>query len=148
MGGSSLAADVLLHAVDLLGGHVELVVARILQQQILALDSLGAQLVNAAVEADAVADVNDVVAFLEVEHAGDRDALVRGLARAVHSLLAEDLRVGEHHQPGSVQLVAGPQGRVGDVDARVDTSRPLPDERPRCRTPRVSPASACPARMR
>ena len=59
------------HRVDLVAGHVELVVALVLEQQVVALDAADGALDHALVAADAVLVVHDVVAGLEVvEEAG------------------------------------------------------------------------------
>ena len=64
--GRRLAAGVVAHRVDLVGRHVELVVAAVLEQQVVALDAADGPLDHAAVAGDAVLVVHDVVARLEV----------------------------------------------------------------------------------
>ena len=61
-----VAAGVVAHRVDLVGRHVELVVAAVLEQQVVALDAADGPLDHAAVAGDAVLVVHDVVAGLEV----------------------------------------------------------------------------------
>ena len=61
-----LAAGVVAHRVDLVGRDVELVVALVLEQQVVALDAADGPLDHAAVAADAVLVVHDVVAGLQV----------------------------------------------------------------------------------
>ena len=74
-----LAADVLAQRVDLVGRHVELVVALVLEQQVVALDAADRALDHAVVAADAVLVVDDVVAGLEVlEERRRRRAAGRG----------------------------------------------------------------------
>ena len=69
------------HGVDLVGRDVELVVAAVLEQQVVALDAADGPLDHAAVAGDAVLVVHDVVAGLEVveEALGRRGS--RGRAR-------------------------------------------------------------------
>ena len=64
--GGRLAAGVVPHRVDLVGRHVELVVALVLEQQVVALHAADGALHHAAVAGDAVLVVHDVVAGLEV----------------------------------------------------------------------------------
>ena len=61
-----LAADVLAQHVDLVGRDVQLVVALVGDEQVVALDAADRPLDHALVAADAVLDVDDVVAGLEV----------------------------------------------------------------------------------
>ena len=79
-----VAARVVAHGVDLVGRHVELVVALVLEEQVVALDAADGPLHHAAVARHAVLVVHDVVAGLQVvEEAlgvatrspGGRDAL-------------------------------------------------------------------------
>ena len=72
-----LRADELLHAVELIGGHVELVVAQIPDQQIIARHALGLQLHHTVVNADAVHLVHHVVARFQIGER--RDVLARGV---------------------------------------------------------------------
>ena len=73
-----LAAGVVPHRVDLVGRHVELVVAAVLEQQVVALDAADGALDHAAVAGHAVLVVHDVVAGLEVVEEALRVALRRG----------------------------------------------------------------------
>ena len=61
-----VAAGVVAHGVDLVGRHVELVVALVLEQQVVALHAADGALHHAAVAGHAVLVVHDVVAGLEV----------------------------------------------------------------------------------
>ena len=61
-----LAADVLAQHVDLVGGHVQPVVALVRDEEVVALDAADRALDHALVAADAVLDVDDVHAGLEV----------------------------------------------------------------------------------
>ena len=96
--GGALRADVLLDAVELVGGHVELVAALILDEQIVAVGALAAQAHGALIYADAVRLVHDVVADLQVGER--RDLLARLLLARARALLrhAEDVPVGDDHQ--------------------------------------------------
>src|SRR5690606_7212127 len=87
---------------DLVGGDVELVVAPVLEQQVVALDPADGPLHHAAVPGDAVLVVHDVVARLEVvEEAGGVGAATAGhavgAAPSGEVALAEEgeLQVGE-----------------------------------------------------
>ena len=98
LGGSVFGADELGDAVELVGGHVELVVARILNEQIVALGPVVLQLHHAPEQADAVQIMHHVVAGLEVGEGGD--ALARGLLLA-GALVggAVDIGVADDAQP-------------------------------------------------
>ena len=77
-----LAAGVVADGVDLVGRDVELVVALVLEQQVVALDAADGPLDHAGVAGDAVLVVHDVVAGLEVvEEALARRAGGRRAAR-------------------------------------------------------------------
>ena len=60
------ATGVVPHRVDLVGRHVEPVVALVLEQEVVALHAADGALHHAAVSGDAVLVVDDVVASLEV----------------------------------------------------------------------------------
>ena len=79
-GDGVFGADELGDAVELVGGHVELVVARILNEQIVALGPVVFQLHHAPEQTHAVQVVHHIVAGLEVGEGGD--ALARGLLLA------------------------------------------------------------------
>src|SRR5690606_32265997 len=64
--GGAVAAGVVADGVDLVGGDVELVVALVLEQQVVALGAADRPLDHAAVAGDAVLVVDDVVADLQV----------------------------------------------------------------------------------
>ena len=76
-----LAADVLAQRVDLVGRHVQLVVALVGEQQVVALDAADRPLDHPLVAPDAVMEVDDVHARMEVLE--DADAVARGAAAAV-----------------------------------------------------------------
>ena len=67
-------ADVLLHQADFRGGHVELGLALKFQFQVLLDLPVLFQQLHAAVAGDAVAEVYDEVAFVEIQEAVDRPA--------------------------------------------------------------------------
>ncbi len=92
-----LAAGVVAHRVDLVGGHVEPVVAAVLEQEVVALDPADGPLHHAAVAGDAVLVVHDVVARLEVvEEAGRLPP--PGPGPAMGPAPAGDVGLGEHGQ--------------------------------------------------
>ena len=79
-GRRAVSADELLHAVHLIGGHVQLVVPLILDIQIIAPEALALQPHRAAIHAHAVRFMHDVIAHRKL---GKRlDAFPRGLSRA------------------------------------------------------------------
>ena len=92
-----LAADVVADGVDLVGRDVELVAALVLEQQVVALDPADGPLDHAAVAADAVVVVDDVVAGLEVLEDARRlpPAGPRG---AVGPAAAGEVGLGQHRQ--------------------------------------------------
>ena len=94
-----VAARVVADGVDLVGGHVELVAAAVLQQQVVALGAAKGALHHAAVAGDTVLVVHDVIADLEVfeEPLGVRAPGPRppmGAAAAGHVVLGQH---GELH---------------------------------------------------
>ncbi len=112
-----LAADVVAHGVDLVRRHVELVAALVLEQQVVAVDAADRALHHAAVAADAVVVVDDVVARAEVlEDAGGLAAA--GPGRAVGAPAAGEVGLGEHGELDVGQHDAGVQRRHDDVAAR------------------------------
>ena len=66
LGRRVLRADVLLHAVELIGGHIQPVAALIADEQIVVVNAVGLYTLCAHVLADAVVFVNDEIAGLEV----------------------------------------------------------------------------------
>ena len=92
-----LAAGVVADGVDLVGRDVELVVAPVLEQQVVALDAADGPLHHAGVAGDAVVVVHDVVAGLEVVEEAGRVALARA-GLAVGAAPAGEVGLGEHRQ--------------------------------------------------
>ena len=92
-----VAAGVVAHGVDLVGRHVELVVALVLEQQVVALDAADGPLDHAAVAGDAVLVVHDVVARLEVVEEALRVA-TRAAGGAVGAAATGEVVLGEHRQ--------------------------------------------------
>src|SRR5690606_10526413 len=61
-----LAADILLQQIDLVGGYVQLVVARVLHDEVVFVHPADVQSLDTFVKTDAVVDVDYVVAGLQV----------------------------------------------------------------------------------
>ena len=101
-----LAADVVADGVDLVGRDVELVAALVLEQQVVALDAADRPLDHAAVAADPVVVVDDVVAGLQVLEDARRLAAARP-GGAVGAAAAGQVGLGQHGQPR-----LGEDGRV------------------------------------
>ena len=135
----AVGADVLLHQVDAVDRQVEPVAAGVLEVEVVALGAGHLQVPQAAVDADAVIDVHDVVVRLELaealEQLRDRDA-----ARAPRAgALAEDVGLGDDDQP----LVGQPEAlaELADEHARARRARgasALGDGSPRRRRPSTS----------
>ena len=90
-------ADVALHPLQLVDGHVELVGALVLDQQIIPVRALTLQMHGALVHAHAVILMHHVVAHLQVGEGGD--LLARGAAGAGLAVsCAVDVRVRHHRQ--------------------------------------------------
>ncbi len=83
-----LHADVPLQQVHLVGGHVQLVVARVLHHQVVLVHAADLQRLDAQVAADAVVDVDHVVAGLEVGKVADAGAAEASRRRAGRRLFA------------------------------------------------------------
>jgi hypothetical protein len=94
------------HGVDLVGRHVQAVVALVLEQQVVALDPADGALDHAAVAGHAVLVVDDVVADLEVVEEALRVA-APGASAPVRPAPAGEVGLGEDGQPHGV----GPQHR-------------------------------------
>ncbi len=111
-----LAAHVLAEGVDLIAGHVQLVAALVLQEQVVALGAADGALDHALVLADAVLVVHHVVAGFEIlEQAG---ALALARARlAVGAAPAGEVGLGDDGQLGGGHAAAAVQGCRGDVPA-------------------------------
>ena len=116
--GGVVAAGVVAHGVDLVGRDVELVVAPVLEQQVVALDAADGPLDHAAVAGHAVLVVHDVVAGLEVveEALGGRLA---GAGPAVGAAAAGDVGLGQHRQLHRGQQEPPLQRHHHDVARRV-----------------------------
>ncbi len=132
------AADILLHQADLRGRHVELRLALKLQfEMLLDLPLLFHQL-HAAVAGDAVAEMHDEVAFMQVEETIDRPAQPpptrtqgtgcptgRAGRRALHVAGAIDpwsakqLSAAQHHDAVGHQPEAVLQGADGKIKAAI-----------------------------
>ena len=116
-----VAAGVVADGVDLVGRDVELVVAAVLEQEVVALDAADGARDHPAVAGDAVLVVHDVVAGLEVVEERARRRVRRGRGPAVGAAPAGEVGLGQHRQ----------------LDAGQDEA---PLERPRPRTSRSATA--------
>ena len=98
LGSGVFGADELGHPVELVGRHVELVVSRVLNQQVITPGAVVFQLHHALEQTHAVQVVHHVVARLEVGEGGD--ALARGLLLA-GALVggAVDIGIADDAQP-------------------------------------------------
>ncbi len=131
-----LAAGVVADGVDLVGRHVEPVVAAVLEQQVVALDPADGPLDHAAVAGDAVLVVHDVVARLEVVEEPGRLA-ASGPGPTVGPPPAGDVGLGQHGQLHRRQQEA-PLERLHDDGA---ARRGEVVGRPRRRAARCTPSS-------
>ena len=97
LGGLVGIADVALHPLQLLDGHIQLVVALILDEQIVPVGALALQVHRALVDAHAVILMHHIVAHLQVGEGGDALAGVfAGFGLAIARTV--DVRVGHHGQ--------------------------------------------------
>ena len=97
LGGLPLGADVLLHPVQLVGGHIQLVAALVLDVEKIPEGALAGQAHGAHVPADAVALVDHVVPYVQVGEGGN--FLPRGGPGRLPVLAgAEDVPLGDHRQ--------------------------------------------------
>ncbi len=93
-------ADIALHQAEPVHRQIELVAAGILQQQEVAADTADADVLQAAVQADAVVDMHHVIARLEFGQRG-QDLLLAHLGDAAPpDPLAEQLFLGDQDQAG------------------------------------------------
>ena len=97
LGQAVLRADELLHPVELVGGHIELVVPRVLDLQIIPGHAVALHLGHAQINAYAVQVVNHVIAGLQVGKAGNALPRVLLFPGAVIGG-AENIRIAEHAQ--------------------------------------------------
>ena len=100
--GRRLAAGVVADGVDLVGRHVQLVAALVLQQEVVALDAPDGPLHHAAVAGHAVLVVDDVVTRLQVVEELLRIATA-GTSRAVTAPPAGEVGLGQQRQPHAGQ---------------------------------------------
>ena len=112
-----VAAGVVAHRVDLVGRHVELVVALVLEQQVVALHAADGPLDHAGVAGDAVLVVHDVVARLQVVEEPLRVA-AGPPGGAVGTAATGEVVLGDHGQLDGGQDAAALQR--ADVDGRRD----------------------------
>ena len=113
----ALGADVALHQVDLLHGHVEPVALRVLQQQVLACRAVGGHLDQAAVAPDPVVDVDHVVAGHQVGPRGQPLAVLEEAHPRAAAAPAEHFRVGDDGEPGRIEAEAAREPPRHDDDA-------------------------------
>ncbi len=113
----AVTTRVVTHGVDLVGRDVELVVALVLEQQVVAVDSADGPLDHAAVAGDAVLVVDDVVALLEVVEEA-LGVAATGPRPAVGAAAAGEVGLGQQRQLDAAQ--DGPPLERGDHDVGVD----------------------------
>ena len=114
------AADVLLHQADLRGRHVELRLALKLQFEVFLDLPVLLHRLHAAVAGDAVAEVYDQVAFVEVQETVDRPAQPPADGRrTLHVGTAEKLAAAQQHDAVGHQPEAVLQGADGKMEAAV-----------------------------
>ena len=115
-----LAARVLAHQPDLIGGHVDHAVAE-LQREVVALDARHGERLHLDVAADTVHVVHDVVARLE------RVVVVGAAARAarasVHAATAGEVGFGDERELRRRQHHPAADGRDDELDDAVDALR-------------------------
>ena len=119
-----LAAHILPQRIDLIAGHVQLVAALVVQQQVVALGAANRTLDHALVLADAVLIVHDVVARLEIFEQSGALPLTRPCA-AMCTPPAGEIGLGDHGQLRQRHIAAAMQ-RSGD-DVATGTSELLGD---------------------
>ena len=112
------AAGVLLHQVEALNRHEQLVVAVVAQLEELVRGVADADLLQADELADAVVDVHDQVADLEIAQVGEERRGQRPFARraAAMAILFEDVAFGVQGQAGIGETHAAGERAHGDED--------------------------------
>ena len=115
--GRRLAAGVVPYGVDLVRRHVELVVAAVLEQQVVALDTTDGALDHPAVASDTVLVMDDVVTGLQVLEE-PRAVLATARSRsAVGAPATGDVALRQHRQLGARQHEPPLEGRDHDAPA-------------------------------
>ena len=112
-----LAADVLAQHVDLVGGDVQPVVALVGDEEVVALDPAHRALDHALVTADAVLDVHDVHARLEVLE--DAEGITAPARSAMGPTAAGEVALGDDRHLGGRQRDAVVERRDDDSPAEV-----------------------------
>ncbi len=95
----ALLERVLLHQVELIDGDEELVAALVVDLEAVGLMAVDRQPLGAAIDADAVVDVDHEIPGLERHQVGDRDPGLEAPARAAAAEAGEDLVVGQNAEP-------------------------------------------------
>ena len=129
--GRLVGVGIALHLAKLRDRDVELVAAREAQQQELLFHAPGHQLGEPAIAADPVLGVDQQIVDLDLGQAVDGLAAARGAHRAPTHARAEDVLLGQQHQP-----LAGPVEALGELRGRhIDLAgvRPRVQRRPRRR---------------
>ena len=142
-----LAADVLAQDVDLVGRHVQPVVALVGHEEVVPLDAADRPLDHALVPADAVLDVDDVHAGLEVLE--DAEGIAAPARAAMGPAAAGEVALGDDRQLGRRQRDAvvergdddSPAGRVRSPRRLVDPSSTIGRSRPWSRSSAASRAA-------
>ena len=114
-----LAADVLAQHVDLVGGDVQPVVALVGDEEVVALDAAHRALDHALVAADAVLDVDDVHAGLEVLE--DAEGITAPARPAMGPAAAGEVALGDDRQLGGRERDAVVERGDDDPPAEVQS---------------------------
>ena len=110
-----LAADILLHLVDLFHRDVQLVVAGVLDQQIIFVTAVHLQRLDASIPADAVIDVHHIIARFQILIILDLLRIIHlGRAAGPPAPLGEHFPFRNHRQPNTAHLKAAQQGADPD----------------------------------
>src|SRR5947209_6579676 len=117
MEGRRLAARVVAHGVDLVGGDVELVAALVLEEQVVTLGPSDGALDHASVPGDAVLMVDDEVARLQILEEALRVG-APGAGSAVGTPPTGDVALGEDGKLGVGEHETSLEGLHDDLPAR------------------------------
>ncbi len=114
----ALGADVFLQLADLVRRHVQLVIAAVFDMQVVAVDAADLERHDAEVFADAVIDMDDIVARLDLTKMADAFTALRrlGAAHGPALLMAEDISLGDNDGLSPDKLEAGRKAADADAD--------------------------------
>ena len=96
--GGAVRAHVALHDGDAVDGHVEPVAAQVLEVQVVALRPRHLHVAEAAIDADSVVDVDDVVVGVQLGEGREEIRRLGTPATAHRAPFAEDLGLGHQHE--------------------------------------------------